>query len=194
MGEHQLAETADEGEPDQSTGPGVRRRTSNVAETNTGHAHHQQRQQQQRQSQPEEAEMMGAQHPHAPGDQRHWHQDDGEPESLQEKVGNIGARHTHEIVRRAASGVVERRVARAVSEQRQQQYNTRRGDADPDQLHHAAAQEIAPAFRQDRRLAVHRGGDADQGHRALGSPYRAAARRVMPSRVVFSSCTSATRI
>ena len=121
MGQHHLAEAADQRQADQPAGPGMGRRTADVAQADAGHAHHQERQQQQRQAQPEEAEMVGAHHAHAPGDQRHRHQDDGEPEGLQQQVGDVGAGQAHDVVRRAAGRMVERGIARAVGEQRQQQ-------------------------------------------------------------------------
>ena len=91
MGQHDLAEAADQRQADQPARPGMGGRTADVAQADAGHAHHQERQQQQRKPQAEEAEMMGARHAHAPGDQRHRHQDDGEPEGLQQQVGNVGA-------------------------------------------------------------------------------------------------------
>ena len=121
MGQHDLAEAADQRQADQPAGAGMGGRTADVAQTDAGHAHHQEREQEQRKPEPEEAEMMGARHAHAPGDQRHRHQDDGEPEGLQQQVGNVGAGQADDVVRRAARRMVERGIARAVGEQREQQ-------------------------------------------------------------------------
>ena len=172
MGQHQLAEAADQGQADQPARSGVGGGGADIAQPDAGHAHHQQRQQQQRQAQAEEAEMMGAHHAHAPGDQRHRHQDDGEPEGLQQQVGDVGAGHAHRVVRRAAGRMVERGIARAVGEQRQQHHHAQARDGGADQLHHAPPQEVAPAFRQDRGLAGSDGGGADDGHGRPRAPKR----------------------
>ncbi len=174
MGEHDLAEAADQRQADQPARPGMGGSTTDVAQADAGHAHHQERQQQQRKPEAEEAEMMSARQAHAPGDQRHRHQDDGEPEGLQQQVGNVGAGKSHDIVRRAARRMVERGIARGIGEQRQQQHDAGRGNAHAHQFHHAPAQEVASAFRQDRRLARQERGDSHDGHgrRAPTAPRR----------------------
>ena len=149
MGQHQFAEAADQGETDQAARPGMGRRAADVAEADAGHAHHQKRQKQQRQAQPEEAEMVGAHHADAPGDEGDRCQDDGQAEGLQQQVRDVGARQAEQIVRRARRGVIERGIAGAVGEQRHHQHQAETRGRDTHDLHHAAAQEIAPALRQD---------------------------------------------
>ena len=170
MGEHHLAEAANERQADQAAGTGMGGGTADIAQPDARHAHHQQGQQQQGEPQAKKAEMMSAQHPHAPGDQGHRHEDDRKSEGLEQKVGNVGAEHAHQVVRRATRGVVERRIARAVGEQRQQQNHAGRRDTHAHQFHHAASQEVASPLRQDRRLARHCGTDADHGHRPFALP------------------------
>ncbi len=58
MGEHQLAEAADQGKPDQPARSGMGGGAADIAQADAGHAHHQQGEQQQREAQTEEAEVM----------------------------------------------------------------------------------------------------------------------------------------
>ena len=156
MGQHQFAKATDQRQADQTARPSMGCGGPDVAQSDAGHAHHQQRQQQQREAQAEEAEMMGAHHTDAPGDEGDRRQDDGQPEGLQQQVGDIGAGQAQQIVGRPRRGMVERRIAGTVGEQRHHQRQAERCRGHAHDLHHAAAQEIAPAFRQDRRSGLHR--------------------------------------
>ena len=164
MAEHHFAEAPRQRQADQPARTGMGRGVADIAHAHASHAHHQKCQQQQGQAQAEEAEMMGAHQPHPPGDHGDGHEEDREAEGLHQQIGDIGAGPSDQVFRGAGGGMIERRVARAEGEERQQQENTCDRNAAADQLHQAAAQKVAPAFGKDRVLAGCVGGRADHRH------------------------------